>query len=135
MGANVLLAYIPAAKITKPRRRVLHRLVHDLSTADLDNEEFVSLADDRDVRQMLHEYVDLLPADPGQHRDVAEMALPHMPYRVLFTGGPSWGDSPCDLFDSFCCLGALPAIVRQLRDWALEEEKSRKSKSRPRQFV
>ena len=132
MGANLLLAYIPAAKITKPRRRVLHRLVDDLSDADVQNEEIASLADERDVRQMLHEHVDLLPANAWEHRDVLEMLLPHMPYPVVFTGGASWGDTPCELFDPFCCLGVLPTIYRQLRNWAQEDEKFRRSGTRVR---
>lgn len=133
MGANLLLAYIPAAKITKQRRRVLHRLIDDLSDADVKNEEIASLADEQDVRQMLHEHVDLLPANPWEHRDVLEMSLPHMPYPVLFTGGALWGDSPSELFDSFCCLGVLPTIFRQLRTWAQEDEKFRKLRTRQRQ--
>jgi hypothetical protein len=133
MGANLLLAFIPAAKITKQRRRVLHRLVADLSDADVNNEEIASLSDERDVRKMLHEHVNLLPANAGEHRDILEMALPHMPYPVLFTGGASWGDSPGELFDPFCCLGVLPTIFRQLRCWAQEDEKLRRSRTRPRQ--
>jgi len=132
MGANLLLAYIPAAKITKQRRRVLHRLVDELGDAEVKNEEIALLSDERDVRKMLHEHVDLLPANPWKHRDVLEMTLPHMPYPVLFTGGASWGDSPCELFDPFCCLGVLPTIFRQLRGWALGEKKLRRSRRRPR---
>ena len=132
MGANLQLAYLPAARITKQRRRILHRLVDGLTDAELNSEELQSLADERDVRQMLHEHVDLLPAHPGEHRDVLEMGLPHMPYPVLFTGGASWGDSPCGLFDSFCCLGVLPRLFRQLRIWAIEDERQRKSATRRR---
>ena len=130
MGANLLLAYIPAAKITKQRRRVLHRLVDKLSDADVHCEEIVLVSVERDARQMLHEHVDLLPAQPWEHRDVVEMALPHMPYPLMFTGGPSWGDSPGELFDPFCCLGYLQPIYRQLRDWAVDDEKFRKSGTR-----
>lgn len=132
MGANLLLAFIPAAKISKQRRRVLHRLVDGLSDADLKNEEIQSLSDERDVRQMLHEHVDLLPANPWEHRDILEMSLPHVPYPLLFTGGASWGDSPSELFDPFCCLGVLPTLFRQLRHWAQEDEKFRRSASRVR---
>ncbi|HEY3965152.1 MAG TPA: hypothetical protein VGM05_11425 [Planctomycetaceae bacterium] len=128
MGANLLLAYLPAAKITKQRRRVLHRLVTELRDQDANCEEITSLADDHDTRQMLHEHVNLLPANPWEHRDMAEMALPHMPYPLVFTGGVSWGDSPGELFEPFCCLGVLPTIYRQLRIWALDDEKRRRSK-------
>ena len=132
MGANLLLAYIPAAKITKQRRRVLHRLVDNLSHADVTCEEIVLVAGEGDVRQMLHGHVELLPANPWEHRHVVEMALPHMPYPLSFTGGSSWGDSPGELFDPFCCLGYLPSIYRQLRNWAVEDERFRKTGTRPR---
>jgi hypothetical protein len=132
MGANLLLAYLPAARITKQRRRILHRLVDGLTDTELNSEELQSLSDERDMRPMLHENVDLLPAHPGEHRDVLEMELPHMPYPVLFTGGASWGDSPCELFDPFCCVGVLPKLFRQLRIWAIEDERQRKSATRRR---
>lgn len=130
MGANLLLAFIPAAKITKQRRRILHRLVAELSDADANSEEIESLSDGRDSRQMLHAHVDLLPEHPGGHRDLVEMALPHMPYPLLFTGGVSWGDSPSELFDPFCCLGVLPTLYRQLRTWAVADEQFRRSGTR-----
>lgn len=128
MGANLLLAYIPAAKITKTRRRVLHRLVNELTDEEANCEEIKSISDECDTRQMLHEHVDLLPANPCVHRDVVELSLPHIPYPLLFTGGHSWGDSPSELFDQFCCLGYLQPIYRQLRDWAVEDGQLRRSK-------
>lgn len=127
MGADLLLAYLPAAKITRKRRRILHTLIDSLSDRRIESEEPISLADDRDVRQMLHEHVDLLPDIAGKYRDALELHLPHMPYPAMFTGGHSWGDSPSEFFDPFCCLGSLPTIYRQLRTWAVADEKSRKT--------
>ncbi len=127
MGAALLLAYLPAATITRQRRRVLHRLVAGLSDAEVNCEEIESLADGCDVRQMLHTHVDQLPDQAGKSREVLEMALPHVPYPLLFTGGASWGDSPSGVFDAFCCLGVLTPIFRQLRSWAAADEKLRRA--------
>ncbi len=133
MGANLLLAYLPAATITKQRRHVLHRLVADLSDAEVNCEEIESLAEGCDARQMLHTHVDELPDQPGKYRDVLKMALPHMPYPLVFTGGASWGDSPSHVFDAFCSLGVLSPIYRQLRTWAVADEKLRRAGARRRQ--
>ena len=78
MGFNLLLAYLPAAKITKQRRCVLHRLIAKLSAPDLHREEITAVLEGSHVRQMLHEYVNLLPVNPWEHREVIEMAEPQV---------------------------------------------------------
>jgi hypothetical protein len=132
MGADLLLAYLPAATITKKRRRILHRLVNRLTEAEVNDEELVSLSDDENVRNMLHAHIDLIPAKAWEYRDAVTIHLPHMPYPLMFTGGASWGDSPCEMFDPFCTLGMLPSILGQLRQWALEDERNWRSRRKRR---
>jgi|SRR5579863_8740256 len=102
MGADLLLAYIPAARMTNSRRRILHRLIDRLSDRQIHCEEIEAIIEEQDARQFLHEQVDQLPDEPWKMRNVLEMALPHIPYPLLFTGGDSWGESPGELFDALC---------------------------------
>jgi hypothetical protein len=134
MGANLLLAYVPAAKITKSRRSQLHRLVDGLPDRALQNDELESLADEQDLRSFLHSQVDRLPALAGECRDILELQLPHIPFPLLFTGGHSWGDEPSPFFDAFCALGVIPPLYRQLRAWALAEQNSQRRMRRSRRI-
>jgi len=43
---------------------------------------------------------------------------------MLFTGGPSWGDDPTEMFHTFVILADIEPVYRQLETWAHEDEGS-----------
>jgi hypothetical protein len=44
-----------------------------------------------------------------------------MPYAMFFTGGPSWGDDPTLMFETFAALAEVEPLFAQLAQWAIED--------------
>ena len=122
MGADLVLAALPAADLTAERRERLHAIVGGLSEQELQQLD----PDDWDaegpeeLRRKLHEHIAALHG-PDDRRDIVVLHAPLMPYEMWVTGGMSWGDDPTDVYDCFCTLGACPAVWSQLQAWARED--------------
>ena len=119
MGANLLLAALPAATLTDERRERLQEIVSGLSEEELqqlDPEDWDAESPE-ELRRKLHDHV-AAHYGPDERRDVVVLHAPLMPYELWVTGGMSWGDDPTDICDCFCLLGSCPAIWSQLQEWA-----------------
>ena len=137
----MLLAALPAAKLTGQRCRVLKRIVDRLphdelrhDQEDQDQDDQIEEADEIDeaceveeARASLHRQLDQLAQFPSD-RDVTLLRLSDWPYPLWFTGGMSWGDAPTEAFDTFLALGSASPIFEQLRTWVLEDAANDKSR-------
>jgi hypothetical protein len=128
MGADMLLWTLPYAAGSSERQQELERLVRNLP--------------DVRWREVAEEHGGWLEEESGspaqwgqelllqavlnwsglpQQRDVVVFYGEGMTYRLLVTGGLSWGDSPTDAAEIFEALGAVHEIWLLLRDWAIED--------------
>ena len=125
MGADLILAY---AEVPKPFTddtvgelralaadppKPLFDMVVDSFSLEYDDE-----ADLRaDVTDRLRTAVDVVFSEyyhlGGSHRELAVIAIRDHEY--IFTGGPSWGDSPSDVYEDVCMAGMLSAALEETR--------------------
>ena len=124
MGADMLLAGLPAAEITEDRKRRLCEIIGGLSDEELATNLLDQMPEFEDEPEELREaalrHVELLE-NAVDSREVAALRLPFMPYTLLFTGGPSWGDFPTSLFETFVALAEIEPVFAQLEIWAQED--------------
>ena len=113
MGADFLLACLPAASISTERRQRLHEMVENLSDEDIQNDYLEILGEEgpEEARKALCRHIDLLPEESQYRRDVSELDLPGLGFPMRFTGGMSCGDVPTDLYDTFCALAECGPIT------------------------
>jgi hypothetical protein len=127
MGAELILAALPAARLTPARRRRLHTLVDRLperSLRRLSLEDLAVAANDR--RQALHELIDQLPTHPLGTRGVTVLQFTLRALPRMVTGGISYGDDPTDLVPVFTAVAQVPALVRQLAAWTRHDTLARR---------
>lgn len=123
MGADLVLASLPAVELSKGRSRKLHRLA-DRWSEDKLREWAESLCLDAEAiaeaRESLHGHIDAL-VHFASRRDVVTLRLADCAFPLWFSGGMTWGDSPTEAYDTFVALDAAGPIHDQLRAWALRD--------------
>ena len=132
MGAELLLAALPAVDLSAERRQRLHEIVSGLSEQELqqlDPDDW-DAGGPEELRRQLHEHVAAFRG-PDERRDVVPLHAPLMPYELWVTGGLSWGDDPTDIWDCFCLLGSCPAVWSQLQEWACADLDQRSREQPP----
>lgn len=96
MGADFLLAYMPAFKPTKKRIKELHKIVDSIPfDDDSDYNEIHGIELNYD-KESYHNKIDEI-LDLQNRRDTGTIYIDNKPY--IFTGGMSWGDEPTESFD------------------------------------
>ena len=122
MGADLYLTSLPHCQLTDERKVKIREAVEGVPDKEVlafnSDYRFMELSDEKDPSSLSEEEhdkelakevrEDILEAcfevlDGGENpRDMGSLIFPGMNYRVLMSGGMSWGDPPtdsCDLFN------------------------------------
>ena len=127
MGAEFIFASLPAADITDERYAELEKIV---SSATDDEFSLVCDSYGDDVQEARDRIESSLHAYQGgllQCRDADVYAWPGMTYKVILSGGTSWGDSPTDTFDTLSVLGSFGPVFNKLEEWAKKDYRNAKT--------
>lgn len=119
MGANFLLASIPACKLTKKRHgRLVAHVLH------MTEDDFLAIDDGawepKELRQKLLDAISSYQKfDDNSY--VAKVQFDEMTYPMYLSGGPSWGDMPTDEADEIWVLSEVEVLYNQILEWAKED--------------
>ena len=120
MGADMILAAVPAAELTEARKQELAQLIEGLPEDEAP--DWFDNADD--WRGALNDAVEEYAECQGR-RACTSLRLPGWECCYYFTGGMSWGDEPTDLMHSFDLICECNSLWNLLHEWALEDERRR----------
>jgi hypothetical protein len=98
---------------------VIDAVEHELETAGAPSDATDDWPTDQDlliaVQRRLHRRIDELRTGYTEEEAIAEVAVFWLfGRRVLFTGGPTWGDPPSDLFEVISELSELPVVLQAM---------------------
>jgi hypothetical protein len=144
MGVDIRLYSLPHCELTDERREKITEVVEAVSDKDiLDyNENFICIElpdlGDMDMAygegsetealstlvrtEILYACFEILK-DADNPRDMASISFPGMKYRVLMTGGMSFGDSPTESSDYFDKLSNFDPLWGLLQTFSEEDFK------------
>lgn len=144
MGADLYLSSLPHCVLNDERKEKITESINSISDKKIlaYNEDYlseelpdVSLLDMRYgsgsedealaavVRQIVLDNTFIILEQQDCPRDVASITFPGMDYRVLITGGPSWGDAPTEAADYFDKVTGLEELWDLLQSFAEEDFK------------
>ena len=144
MGADLYLSSLPHCQLTDERKEKITELVDSVSDKEIlaYNEDYLSeeLPDlsmmdmaygsgseeealATVVRQLILENTFTVLEQADHPRDIGSIFFPGMNYRVLVTGGMSWGDAPTEAADYFDKVSGFEALWDLLQSFAEEDFK------------
>ncbi|KYC52814.1 MAG: hypothetical protein AMQ22_00605 [Candidatus Methanofastidiosum methylothiophilum] len=125
MGADFLLMWCPYPEITEKRLEELKQRIKTLNDLDI-NDRFEDLVDDETGETDLDAYKDLLKdiiqhfPDYEDYRECTTM-IPHNSYRIILSGGMSWGDSPTNCYEDLEKICSVEKLWYLLEKYAVED--------------
>jgi len=144
MSADLYLSSLPHCQLTDERKEKITELVDSVSDKEIlaYNEDYLSeeLPDlsmmdmaygsgseeealATVVRQLILENTFTVLEQSDHPGDVGSIFFPGMNYRVLVTGGMSWGDAPTEAADYFDKVSGFEALWDLLQSFAEEDFK------------
>lgn len=118
MGADLILATVPACGLDEDRMAKLNAIIEALP--DDDCPDYVD-----DIEDWRGRLADALECMNAGRRDVAELDFRSVDYPFLISGGMSWGDDPTDACAAFGVIGECQPLAEQLEAWAKEDAEPR----------
>ena len=119
MAIELALAYIPCAKMTEERIKILHESLDGITDDEL---QFDTEFDTREeIVELLHYQIEVLRDAEDYWRHVNHIILPNLPYVLLAAGGYTFDESPSELYETFLRIESCQPLLTKLVDWAVED--------------
>ena len=139
MGADLYLSSLPHAELTDERKDELEEAIEKVADNDVlsFNKDFLCMelpdlgaldmaygegSEDKALAALVREHILVNACEAlecaDDPRDVASISYPGMEYRVLITGGLSWGDTPTESCRTFDACSGFEPVWDTIEKWA-----------------
>lgn len=118
MGADFVWSYIPYFNITPERIEELKAIVDN---SDKPHVKPISVNELSKWREKVKDYLDELQ-DVSTSREVDICSFKGMSYRILLTGGMSYGEEPTHACRVIECINTCSALYDKIEQYATDDE-------------
>lgn len=120
MGADLSLMIFPyPSEMNSKRLEELYACIDNLSYEDLDDPLIEEEEFDEGYKELAKEILNGF-SEFEERRDCTTFT-PYKSYKIILTGGMSWGDAPTGSYEDLEILSHLPPIYNLLEKYAVED--------------